>query len=218
MKETISIDKIGYLKNSRPEMKALIPESAKNILEVGCSDGSFCASLKNEERDIWGIEYNPETTQKAKNSCNHLLIGDINELYKDLPKGYFDCIVFNDVLEHLYSPWEVLLKLKEFLAPNGLIISSIPNFRYIDNMIKEILWQGDFRYRPEGGILDDTHIRFFTSKSILRMYNEQGYEILVHKGIRPCKSWKENLFINLTFGLLKDARYKQFATVATPRK
>jgi hypothetical protein len=106
--------------------------------------------------------------------------------------------------------------VKSLLSPAGVLVSSIPNFRYISNLITEVLFEGEFRYKPEGGILDDTHIRFFTTKSICRMFNEQGYEVLIHEGIRPCKSWKEKLFVNLTFGFLKDARYKQFATVAKP--
>jgi hypothetical protein len=106
--------------------------------------------------------------------------------------------------------------VKSLLSENGVLVSSIPNFRYVANLVTEVIWEGEFRYKPEGGILDDTHVRFFTPKSIYRMFREQGYEVLVNEGINPCKSWKENLFINLTFGILKDARYKQFATVAKP--
>ena len=80
--------------------------------------------------------------------------------------------------------------------------------------VDKIFWEEDFRYKPEGGILDDTHIRFFTSKSIQRMYREQGFEVVRHEGITPCKSWKEKVFIRLTLGKLKDARWKRFATVA----
>ena len=214
----LSIDKTVYLHNDRPEMRKLVPENAKYILEVGCSDGTFCNTLRRNDREVWGIEYNPITSKEAVGKCDKLLIGDFNELYEDLPKHYFDCVIFNDVLEHLYSPWDVVGMVKFLLSSEGVIISSIPNFRYISNLITEVLWEGEFRYRPEGGVMDDTHIRFFTSKSIIRMYKEQNYEIISHEGLRPCKSWKEKLFISLSLGLLKDARYKQFATVAKPKK
>ena len=204
----------GYFKNLRTEMLKYIPGDAKKILEVGCGEGNFCRQMSREDREIWGIEINSEAAEVAKNNCYKVLLGDFDVVYAQLPKNYFDCIVFNDVLEHLYAPWDVISKLKSTLTLVGVIVSSIPNFRYIDNLIKEILWQGDFRYRPEGGILDDTHIRFFTSKSIVRMFQEQGYDIVLHEGIRPCKSWKEKLLISLSLGKLKDARYKQFATVA----
>jgi len=204
----------GYFQNQRPEMLRYIPEKAITILEVGCSEGYFCKAVKTENREVWGIEINPVAAQKATEICDFVLAGDFDVVFDQLPKNHFDCVVFNDVLEHLYAPWDTLKKVYEILRQDGVVVSSIPNFRYVGNLITEVLWNADFQYKPEGGILDDTHIRFFTSKSIKRMFVEQGYEIVCHEGIRPCKSWKEKLFISLTLGKLKDARYKQFATVA----
>lgn len=213
---TVIKNKTGYFHSERPEMIKYIPENAKHILDVGCSDGAFCSSLRREDRDIWGVEMNADAALKAKSVCNQVLTGDFFEVFEKLPKNYFDCVIFNDVLEHIYSPWDTIRLVKDLLSQEGVLVSSIPNFRYISNLVTEVIFEGEFRYKPEGGILDDTHVRFFTTKSICRTFKEQGYEILVHEGIRPCKSWKEKLFINLTFGFLKDARYKQFATVAKP--
>lgn len=206
----------GYFHSTRPEMVQYIPENATKILDVGCSDGGFCMSLKRADREIWGVEMNETAAQKATEQCTHVLVGSFESVYEQLPKNHFDCVIFNDVLEHMYAPWETIRMVKSLLNENGILISSIPNFRYIGNLITEVLYHGEFKYKPEGGILDDTHIRFFTSKSILRMHQEEGYEVLVHKGINPCKSWKESMFIKLTFGFLKDARHKQYATVAKP--
>jgi len=207
---------IGYFHNQRTVMLKYIPESATKILEVGCGEGEFCHLLSHSDREIWGVEINEVAAQKAVLNCTRVLVGDINTVYTQLPKNYFDVIVFNDVLEHIYAPWDTLQLIKSLLSPKGVVVTSIPNFRYISNLITEILFEGEFRYKPEGGILDDTHIRFFTGKSIKRMFMEQGYEVLLNEGINPCKSWKEKLLINLTFGFLKDARYKQYATVAKP--
>lgn len=206
----------GYFQSTRPEMVKYVPENAKRILEVGCSEGRFCGSLAREDREIWGVEMNPEAAKKATEVCTYVLVGDFDAIFDQLPKNHFDCVIFNDVLEHMYSPWKVIQSVKTLLSPTGVLVTSIPNFRYISNLITEILFQGEFQYKPEGGILDDTHIRFFTTKSMLRMFHEQGYEVLVHEGLKPCKSWKEKLFIRLTFGFLKDARFKQFATVSKP--
>lgn len=219
MDSTISIHKTGYLENDRPEMRALVPQNARRILEVGCNDGTFCQKLRREDREVWGIEYNQNVAALAEEKCDKFLSGDFNVLYKELPATYFDCVIFNDVLEHLYSPWDVIRNVKSLLSDDGVLITSIPNLRYVNVLFKELLWEGEFRYRPEGGVMDDTHIRFFTSKSIERMHKEQGYQIRYHKGMNPCKSWKEKLITNLaivfSFGKLKDIRYKQFATVAT---
>lgn len=213
---TLIKSEIGYFRNNRSEMLKFIPKQAVNILEVGCGEGNFISLLKSDKRELWGIEINSEAAQKATEVCNYVLSGDFNSVYEQLPVNHFDCIVFNDVLEHMYLPWEVLSMSKKLLRSEGVIVSSIPNFRYISNLITEIVFEGEFRYKPNGGILDDTHIRFFTSKSILRMYNDLGFNVLAHEGLHPCRSWKEKLFIFLSFGILKDSRFKQFATVVKP--
>lgn len=210
-------DEVGYFQNTRSEMLKYIPQNAIKILEVGCGEGNFCRQLKRTDREIWGIEINDKVALKAENVCDKVLVGDIDILMEQLPAGYFDCIIFNDVLEHLYTPWNTLGNIKKMLSPTGVVVCSIPNFRYVANIITEIILHKDFQYKPAGGILDDTHIRFFTSKSILRMFHEQGYEIITHEGVHTCKSWKEKLLIKLSFGILSDSKFKEFATVAKPR-
>jgi 2-polyprenyl-3-methyl-5-hydroxy-6-metoxy-1,4-benzoquinol methylase len=207
---------VRYYGNYRPEMMKYIPQNAKRILDVGCNDGSFCSTLKRSDREIWGLEMNAEAAQKATEVCNFVLVGDFNEIFDQLPKNHFDCIIFNDVLEHIYSPWDTIQKVKLLLSPNGVLVSSIPNFRYITNLFSEVIFKGEFHYKPEGGILDDTHIRFFTTKSIRRMFHEQGYEVLIHEGINPADGWRPRLFIFLLPRFLKDIRYLRFATVAKP--
>jgi 2-polyprenyl-3-methyl-5-hydroxy-6-metoxy-1,4-benzoquinol methylase len=209
---------IGYFKANRHEMLAFIPESSKRILEVGCGEGAFCRSLKRSDREIWGVEINATAAQKAVDVFTYVLEGDFSTVYDQLPQHHFDCIIFNDVLEHIYSPWDTIKMVKSLLSSDGVLVTSIPNFRFMSNLIIEILYHGEFQYKVEGGILDDTHIRFFTSKSICRMFNEQGYEVLIHEGINPDTRLKAKLFNLFTFGFLKDALYKQFATVAKPKK
>lgn len=206
----------GYFQNGRPEMLKYIPQEANRILEVGCGEGNFCRQLRREGREIWGVELNPEAVKRASLVCDKTFEGNFDIIYKDLPERYFDCVIFNDVLEHLYAPWDTIKNVKRILSDQGVLVSSIPNFRYVANIITEIILQKDFRYKPAGGILDDTHIRFFTSKSILRMFRENGYEVICHEGVHTCKSWKEKLVIGLSFGLLNDSKYKEFATVAKP--
>jgi 2-polyprenyl-3-methyl-5-hydroxy-6-metoxy-1,4-benzoquinol methylase len=211
-------DDVGYFQNTRSEMLKYIPADALKILEVGCGEGNFCRQLKRDDREIWGVEINENAAEKAGLICDQVFSGDIDILSEKLPSAYFDCIIFNDVLEHLYTPWKTLGNIKKLLSPKGVVVCSIPNFRYVANIITEIILKKDFQYKPAGGILDDTHIRFFTSKSIIRMFHEQGYDIITHEGVHTCKSWKEKLVIKLSFGILSDSKFKEFATVAKPGK
>lgn len=208
-------EEIGYYKGHRLEMLKFIPIESRKILEIGCGQGEFTKQLKNKDRELWGIELNADAARIASDALDHVICGDFNLIYNQFPQNSFDCIVLNDVLEHMLNPWEAIAKAKLLLNKNGKIVSSIPNFRFMSNFIIEILYHGNFQYKEEGGILDDTHLRFFTSKSIIQMYKEQGFTIEKHCGINKDNRLKANLFNILTFGLLSDMLYKQFATVAT---
>ncbi len=207
-----------YNRSFREEMLKYIPADAKTILEVGCSEGLFLNYLnKSRECETWGIELFENAAIEASKVAFKVLTGDFNEVYKSLPKNYFDCVIFNDVIEHFSDPWLAMTNTKEILSKNGVIVSSIPNFRYIGNLT-EIITSADFKYKEEGGILDKTHLRFFTAKSIKRFFDECGYILIEQEGIRPCQSWKEKLLIFLSFGRFSDMRYKQYANVVKLQK
>lgn len=197
-------------------MLPFVPDSALRILEVGCGAGSFLQALQRGDRELWGMDINAEQAGRARPFCARLLIGDAMELAAGLPDNYFDCIVFNDVLEHMAWPGRLLARMRGKLKPDGRLVASIPNVRYIDVLARELLWEKDFRYTPEGGLLDDTHLRFFTRRSMFRLLEGAGYEVVRCQGIRPCKSWKEKFLIALSCGTLSDCRYKCFAFSARP--
>jgi 2-polyprenyl-3-methyl-5-hydroxy-6-metoxy-1,4-benzoquinol methylase len=140
------------------------------------------------------------------------LCGDFMTLIHELPTTYFDCIVCNDILEHFTDPFFVLTELKRYLSPGGYIVSSLPNFRYVGNLW-EIVVKKDFQYKSSG-ILDSTHYRFFTQKSIHRMFSELGYSVVRSKGINATPSIKVKLFNALFFNHFSDIPFMQIATLA----
>jgi len=203
----------GYYNNTRDEMLAFLPKNAKTILDVGCADGSFSKIIKEKNNaEVWGIEYMPEEANKASLKIDRVFTGPCEDNIDELPDNYFDVIYFNDILEHLVDPYMVLEKVKPKLSKNGIIISSIPNMRY-HSALKNLIFRKDWKY-ADHGIMDKTHLRFFTKKSIYNMYKDAGYVVKIHKGINVTKSLKPWLYnIPFLFTAL-DMRYLQFATVA----
>ena len=202
----------GYYDNIRSEMLAFLPTNSKRILDVGCGNGAFAKVIKEKNKaEVWGIEYMKGPGEEAKIQLDKVFIGKCEDFIRDLPDGYFDVIYFNDVLEHLVDPYEVLKQIKSKLQKEGVIISSLPNVRHY-NTFKRVLFQKDWRYE-DYGVMDRTHLRFFTKKSIRRMYEELGYKVLIHKGINRSKSIKPYLFYLLTLFTQLDMRFVQFATV-----
>ena len=201
-----------YYTNVRQEMIDFMPKTAKTVLDVGCGEGAFASYIKNKfEIEAWGIEMTPEPASIAETKLNKVLIGACEDKIDLLPNGYFDVIYFNDILEHLVDPYAVLKSIKAKLSKNGVIISSIPNVRYF-RVLKKLIVNKNWEYEKDG-VLDKTHLRFFTSKSIQKMYNDLGYKIQSHQGINKTKSIKPYLYNIPLFFSAKDIFYIQYATV-----
>jgi 2-polyprenyl-3-methyl-5-hydroxy-6-metoxy-1,4-benzoquinol methylase len=211
-----------YFQQERHEMLGFIPQEANVVLDVGCGSGSFGQALKkNRELTIWGIELNSDSALDASQKLDKVInSGFSSEL--NLPSQAFDCIIFNDVLEHLADPWGALSYSKELLSDRGVIVASIPNVRYFSN-VWELLVNKDWEY-TSWGILDKTHLRFFTKRSMLSIFDNLDFDVEIIEGINPLNKvhpqyFRKFKFINqLLFNNIEDMRYLQFALVARPRK
>ncbi|WP_339757403.1 class I SAM-dependent methyltransferase [uncultured Winogradskyella sp.] len=203
----------AYYNFPRPEMLKLLQKTAKRVLDVGCGQGTFAVQIKDyNNAEVWGIEYMPEEGEVAKKVLDKIFIGAVEDYINELPDNFFDAIYFNDVLEHLAYPDDVLRDLKPKLVKNGLIISSIPNIRYF-RVMKMLVADGNWDY-ADHGVMDKTHLRWFTKKSIRKMYEGLGYEVISNDGINPSKSLKPYLYNIPLFFTAMDMKYVQFATVA----
>ena len=201
-----------YYSSNRPEVAELVPENIKTILDIGCGMGFFLKSINERTRvETWGVEMMKELEIQATENVDHFIPGKIEDVVSSIPDHYFDCITMNDVLEHLVEPTEVLKLLKSKLSDTGIMVASIPNVRYISNL-RRLLIQKDWKY-CEIGILDSTHLRFFTQKSMKRMFEDAGYEVLYQKGLNKDRSLKTTIFNLMTCCFFDDARYVRFANV-----
>lgn len=211
----------SYYGAKRSEMLDYVPLEATTILDVGCASGEFGQLIKERNvTEVWGVELNEKAAQVASQKLDKVIC-DSFSYHLDLPKKYFDCVIFNDVLEHLVDPYSALTYAKELLNHRGIIIASIPNVRYFDNIWK-LLVHRDWDY-GDWGILDKTHLRFFTKKSIIKTFNSLGYEISLIEGINllekfhPHQVKRLNILNFIFLNTLEDMRYLQFAVIAKPR-
>lgn len=151
----------------------------KTVLEIGCASGIQTKLLRDVfSCNVTGIEINDVAAEQAKQYCNNLIVGNIETLClkECLGDSKFEVILMADVLEHLRHPDAVLQKLKSFLIDNnGYIVISIPNIVHASVVYQ--MTQGAFRY-TDFGLLDDTHIRFFSKQGITELLNDSGYDIV----------------------------------------
>jgi SAM-dependent methyltransferase len=201
-------------------MRAYVPATAGVILDIGCGDGAFAMGLRRErlERgqtlEIWGLELDAAAATTAAANLDRVLVGPAEANVAELPEAHFDCIVLNDVLEHLAWPEDLLQALQRTLAPGGCLVASIPNVQHFPHLW-DLVTRGAWEYTDEG-ILDRTHLRFYTRSSMHGLFARSGYRLVRQEGINPTRSWRFRLCNLLTLGRLADARWLQFACVAVP--
>lgn len=178
----------GYFQQDRMEMLGYIPQEARRILDVGCGEGTFSARIREMNRaEVWGIEIDEQVAKSAKQKLDRVDVGDAAQVMSALPDTHFDCVVFNDILEHLPDPYQLLVQTISKLTPAGTIVCSVPNVRYYIVLYRYLI-EKNWRY-SDSGVMDKTHLRFFTFISLKCALQQAGYEILTIEGINPTHYW-----------------------------
>ncbi len=175
---TISDEGFDYFQWSLPrtDLIELIPEGARRILDVGCGVGKTGQVLREKGfEEIFGVEVDSRAAHQAMPFYKEVIVGDVDRDILPFAEGFFDCILYGDVLEHLIDPWRVLHRHRQMLSEDGTIICSVPNVRYY-GVLRSLIFKGEWDYTPLG-ILDRTHLRFFTLKTIEDMLRETGFEV-----------------------------------------
>ncbi len=209
----------AYYQVERNEMEAFLPEEYNKVLEIGCGEGNFTTQMK-PVCEIWGIEPNNTAADIASKKMYRVLIGDYEQICDQLPDDYFELVVCNDVIEHMRDHDAFFESIRNKLKNNAYLVGSIPNVRFYFNL-KDLLLKRDWLY-ADIGILDRTHLRFFTEVSLKRTLQQHAFAIDTFEGINKLqfdsfdlKSILHRLIIfcttTVTFGSYNDIRYLQFA-------
>ena len=148
--------------------------NSKEVVDFGCATGYFSKLLQKKGCMVTGVEINIDAAKVAEKYCHRVVIADLDfvSIRDILPSQKFDVAVFGDILEHLRDPWKVLTETKEILKEDGYVIASIPNIAHA--AIRLSLLEGRFDY-TDFGILDNTHLRFFTRKTVNELFIKAGY-------------------------------------------
>jgi O-antigen biosynthesis protein len=154
----------------------------KDVLEVGCSTGFFTKALVERGCNVVGMELDPEAAEMAERWAERVVVGNIDEgdVWNYVKDESFDVVVLGDVLEHLHDPLASLRQAVRKLKPTGFVVTSLPNVAHGDVRIE--LMRGRFRYR-EMGLLDRTHVRFFTLETIRELMSQAGLVVVDTKRV-----------------------------------
>ena len=212
-----------YFRHGRQEMLPFIPARRGRVLEIGCGEGGFSGSLPGVD-EVWGIEPSASATVATKR-LTRVFQATFDDASAELPLAYFDLVICNDVIEHMARPHDFLSRIAQYIAPGGMLVGSIPNVRYYENMF-QYLFEKDWHYR-DSGILDRTHLAFFTEKSLYKTLIRHRFKVLRLQGINgergadiTRRGWVYRIaayvLIVATFGYFSDIRYLQFAFQVTP--
>jgi len=215
--DVLTLEKTSY--GGVPEaVVACIPGRSRRVLDLGCAAGELGEALKRREPhvEVTGVEMSPVLAASAATRLDRVITGTIEDVMGELPDGYFDCVVFADVLEHLVDPYEVLSLVRHKLDPErGVVVASIPNVRHY-KVARMLLLDGDWQY-SERGLLDSGHLRFFTLKSTRRMFEWAGYDTAVCRVNcdAPKYLWRLNRLLG---GRLLPFMVYQYILTARPRQ
>jgi 2-polyprenyl-3-methyl-5-hydroxy-6-metoxy-1,4-benzoquinol methylase len=185
----------SYFSFIRKDILPLLPEKCGDVIELGCGDGGTLAWLKAERhaRHTTGMELCLKPASLARMQVDHVIQGNIELTIKKLNHHSYDLVLCLDVLEHLVDPWAVVQEIYTLLRPGGSIIISLPNVRNY-TVVLPLLFNGTWNYKKDG-IMDQTHLRFFSREGAKNILTKNGFIIKnsVDTGLQPRRKmeiWK----------------------------
>ena len=196
----------GYHDTPRLPLLTLLDGTApQRVLELGCGTGATLAALKMQHPSAHttGVERLPAAVQAARAamSADVLIEADLLDAQAlDLKAAGYDLIILSHVLEHFAEPAALLARARGWLAPNGHVLVALPNVRHLSVLVPLVL-RGEFRYAPSG-VLDRTHLRFFTRRSAERFFADEGW--VVERAQADINGPKSRALDALSLGLARD--------------
>jgi 2-polyprenyl-3-methyl-5-hydroxy-6-metoxy-1,4-benzoquinol methylase len=195
-----------YFSHARVDIAPLLPARAPRVMDIGCGAGATLRWLKDQAicTETVGVELFEDAAANARPHLDLTIVGNaetlIDKNFGIAESKTFDLILCLDVLEHMVDPWAFVRKLEHFLKPGGLLIGSIPNVRHLGTSLP-LLVAGRWRYRSEG-ILDRTHLRFFTKESALELLTTPT--LFVEKWLPAIPGKRARVLNKWSLGVAKD--------------
>lgn len=160
------------------DLMAMIPAEARRVVEVGCMHGAMARSWRVQQPQVHytGIDIDPDYAAVAAAHCDRALAGDIEAFSAEAFETLFpsDCWIFGDCLEHLRDPWRLVRHIRERIDAQGCLLACVPNAQHWS--VQSRLATGLFRYE-DSGLLDRTHIRWFTRTTLIEMFTQAGWRV-----------------------------------------
>ena len=200
-------DDLAYYSMPRRDIVELIPEQVNRALEIGCGVGNTLLMLKKAGLVRWagGVEIVSAPAAKAREQLDQVWEGnaEILDLEADIEPGSLDLVILMDVLEHLVDPWKMINRIMPWLSVNGIIIANVPNVRN-KNIVRKLVLGGRWDYEDDG-LMDRTHLRWFTRATMRELMECSGLTVTEIRPVPALKPWKNKWFYTkLTFGFLRD--------------
>ena len=168
-----------YVEGERAEVRPQFAHSPRRGLDIGCARGNVGLGIKKtygEDVYVWGVELTESSAEVARTRLDRVSAYPVEQFSSEELEMLktVDTVLLFDVLEHMYNPWGTLAFLSKHISPDAQIIVSLPSIMNI--AVMRDLTEGYFHYTPTG-LLDVTHIRFFTPYEMKRMFYQTGYRV-----------------------------------------
>ncbi len=181
------------------------------VIDIGCGVGAWGPALRARgARALVGIEISEKAAASATRLYDRVLCSPVEEVELDDLDGPFDTIIAADVIEHLVDPFTELRRWREWCVPGGELVISTPNLRHV-RVLGDLAVKGRFDYTEGGGVMDRTHLRWFTEASLVDAIMVAGWHPLSSGRLRAGRSGRMN---TLARGVLNGLLARQVQLLA----